>query len=59
MRTGSPLFLAGSEIVRLPHVVGYFVGTSGSARPVAKVNFDNGKFSFTIPRNGKAASRIL
>ncbi|MGN7720230.1 3-keto-disaccharide hydrolase [Chitinophaga sp. 22620] len=30
-------------------LVGYFVGTSGSARPVAKVNFDNGKFSFTIP----------
>lgn len=30
-------------------LVGYFVGGSGSARPVAKVNFDNGKFSFTIP----------
>jgi hypothetical protein len=30
-------------------LVGYFVGASGSARPVAKVNFDNGKFSFTIP----------
>ncbi|GAA0549979.1 3-keto-disaccharide hydrolase [Chitinophaga japonensis] len=30
-------------------LVGYFVGTSGSARPVAKVNFDNGQFSFTIP----------
>lgn len=30
-------------------LVGYFVGTSGSARPVAKVNFDNGKFNFTIP----------
>ncbi len=30
-------------------LVGYFVGTSGSARPVAKVNFNNGKFSFTIP----------
>jgi hypothetical protein len=30
-------------------LVGYFVGSSGSARPVAKVNFDNGKFSFTIP----------
>lgn len=30
-------------------LVGYFVGTSGSARPVAKVHFDNGKFSFTIP----------
>jgi len=30
-------------------LVGSFVGTTGSARPVAKVNFDNGKFSFTIP----------
>ncbi|NIG54123.1 DUF1080 domain-containing protein [Chitinophaga sp. Cy-1792] len=30
-------------------LVGYFVGTSGSARPVSKVNFDKGKFSFTIP----------
>ncbi|RPE05781.1 DUF1080 domain-containing protein [Chitinophaga lutea] len=30
-------------------LVGYFVGSSGSARPVAKVNFNNGKFSFTLP----------
>ncbi|WP_300599481.1 DUF1080 domain-containing protein [Niabella sp.] len=30
-------------------LVGYFVGITGSARPVAKVNFNNGKFSFTIP----------
>jgi hypothetical protein len=30
-------------------LVGYFVGSSGSARPVAKVTFNNGKFSFTIP----------
>lgn len=30
-------------------LVGYFVGVSGSARPIAKVNFDKGKFSFTIP----------
>jgi hypothetical protein len=30
-------------------LVGYFVGASGSARPVAKVNFSNGNFSFTIP----------
>ncbi len=30
-------------------LVGYFVGISGSARPVSKVNFDNGKFSFSIP----------
>lgn len=30
-------------------LVGYFVGSSGSARPVAKVTFNNGKFSFTLP----------
>lgn len=30
-------------------LVGTFVGASGSARPVAKVTFDKGKFSFTIP----------
>lgn len=30
-------------------LVGSFVGVSGSARPVAKVNFENGKFNFTIP----------
>lgn len=30
-------------------LVGYFVGSSGSARPVAKVNFDQGKFNFSIP----------
>lgn len=30
-------------------LVGYFVSSSGSARPVAKVNFANGKFDFTIP----------
>lgn len=30
-------------------LVGYFVGASGSARPVAEVNFKDGKFDFTIP----------
>ncbi|MFT3902845.1 MAG: DUF1080 domain-containing protein [Niabella sp.] len=30
-------------------LVGYFVGESGSARPVSEVKFDNGKFSFAIP----------
>ncbi|WP_111598157.1 3-keto-disaccharide hydrolase [Chitinophaga skermanii] len=37
-------------------LVGYFVGSSGSARPVSKVEFDNGKFKFSIPpqwENGK------
>ncbi|RAJ29119.1 3-keto-disaccharide hydrolase [Pedobacter cryoconitis] len=30
-------------------LTGYFVGGSGSARPIAKVIFKDGKFSFTIP----------
>lgn len=30
-------------------LVGYFVGNSGSARPVSKIHFNNGKFSFSIP----------
>lgn len=30
-------------------LVGQFVGFAGSARPVSKINFDNGKMSFTIP----------
>lgn len=37
-------------------LVGYFVSSSGSARPVSKVNFNDGKFSFSIPpqwENGK------
>ena len=30
-------------------LVGQFVGTGGSARPISKVNFDNGRVSFSIP----------
>ncbi len=30
-------------------LVGEFVGTGGSARPISKVNFTNGTFSFSIP----------
>lgn len=30
-------------------LVGHFVATSGSSRPVSQVKFENGKFSFTIP----------
>lgn len=35
-------------------LVGYFVGASGSARPVSKINFDKGKFSFAIPPQWEA-----
>jgi len=30
-------------------LVGYFVGDAGSARPISKVNFKDGKVSFSIP----------
>jgi hypothetical protein len=30
-------------------LVGQFVGISGSARPISRVNFSNGKLSFSIP----------
>ncbi|MEO5893087.1 MAG: DUF1080 domain-containing protein [Ferruginibacter sp.] len=30
-------------------LIGYFVGASGSARPISKVNFSGGKISFTLP----------
>lgn len=31
------------------HLIGSFVGSGGSARPISKINFSNGKMSFTIP----------
>jgi len=30
-------------------LVGYFVGDAGSARPISKINFKDGKVSFSIP----------
>src|SRR3546814_17998248 len=30
-------------------IVGYFVGVVGSARPVAEIHFNDGKFQFSIP----------
>jgi len=31
------------------HFIGHFVGFDGSARPISKINFSDGKMSFTIP----------
>ncbi|MCC6165540.1 MAG: DUF1080 domain-containing protein [Acidobacteria bacterium] len=40
-------------------LVGQFVGTGGSARPVSKVDFADGAFSFTIPPQwGTADTRL-
>lgn len=30
-------------------LIGEYVGSSGSARPISRINFSNGKMSFTIP----------
>src|SRR5919107_335058 len=40
-------------------LVGQFVGTSGSARPIAKVEFDNNELRFTIPPQWERADGDL
>jgi hypothetical protein len=40
-------------------LVGHFVSTGGSARPISKVNFDNGKFGFAIPPQWESEDRDL
>ena len=40
-------------------LVGYFVGAGGSARPVSKVNYKDGKFSFTIPPQWEASNNDI
>ncbi len=39
--------------------VGYFVGDAGSARPVAKINFENGKITFRIPPQWETGSNDM
>jgi hypothetical protein len=39
--------------------VGRFVGIVGSARPISKINFSNGKMSFTIPPQWEKEDRDL
>ena len=36
------------------HLIGRYVGQGGSARPISKVNFTDGKMSFTIPPQWEA-----
>ncbi|MCL4642041.1 MULTISPECIES: 3-keto-disaccharide hydrolase [Olivibacter] len=47
------------ELSGFKTLVGRFVSTGGSARPVAKVNFENGKFSFAIPPQWEREDRDL
>lgn len=40
-------------------LVGYFVSVAGSARPVAEVKFENGKFRFEIPPQWEGGTQNL
>lgn len=39
-------------------LVGQFVGTGGSARPISQVNFSNGKISFSIPPQWETGNNL-
>lgn len=47
------------ELSGFQTLVGRFVSTGGSARPISKVTFDNGKFSFSIPPQWEREDRDL
>ncbi len=40
-------------------LVGYYLGTGGSARPVSKVSYADGKFSFSVPPQWEATGNDL
>jgi len=40
-------------------LVGYFVGDAGSERPVSKVNFEDGKVTFSIPKQWESGNNDL
>ena len=40
------------------YLVGDFVGSGGSARPISRVNFSNGKVSFTIPPQWESGNDV-
>ncbi len=40
-------------------LVGHFVGDAGSARPVSKINFENGKITFAIPPQWETGSKDM
>lgn len=47
------------EISGFETLVGRFVATGGSARPISKIHFDNGKFSFAIPPQWERSNNDL
>ena len=40
-------------------LVGHFVGDGGSARPISKVNFENGKVTFSIPKQWESGDKDM
>ncbi|SHN27463.1 protein of unknown function [Cyclobacterium lianum] len=40
-------------------LVGYFVGNSGSARPISRVNYEDGEISFSIPPQWEDSDRDM
>jgi hypothetical protein len=40
-------------------LVGYFVGDAGSERPISKVNFENGKVTFSIPKQWESGDKDM
>lgn len=49
----------GVELSGTKTLVGAFVSRGGSARPVSEVRFENGKFSFTIPKQWEQGPKDL
>lgn len=47
------------EISGFETLVGRFVARGGSARPISKIHFDNGKFSFAIPPQWERSNNDL
>ncbi len=47
------------EISGFETLVGRFVATGGSARPISKIHFDNGKFNFAIPPQWERSNNDL
>jgi len=47
------------QISGLRTLVGRFVGSGGSARPISKISVENGRFSFTIPPQWENSDRDL
>jgi hypothetical protein len=43
----------------LSTLVGDFVGSGGSARPISKINFEGGKLSFTIPPQWETGNDVV